>query len=380
MLHSLINNCLKFCLLLSTLTAYASHSLLQSHQQQLEQVKNQIISLKKNISEDKNKKTNLEKQLKDTELSINTTQKKFHKIDMEIKNRYAKINELTQTQLNQQNLLDQQQSLLKQQILKAYVLGRKSYLQALLNQENLDDLQRMMVYYQYLNQHCLSSLEKINQLIEKIKQSKQQLLQENRQLNHVLQRSKKVQVALTQDKIKREQLFQAIDHRLNSRQAHLASLNHDEVTLTKLIHYLRQQERMQQETHFANSQGKLSWPTQGKIIAHFGTSIEHSELRWNGVLIQAPEAQPVYAIAAGKVVFADWLKGFGLLLIIDHGQDYLTLYGRNNSLYKKVGDEVEKNEYIAEVGKSGGFSQSSLYFEIRKHGYPLNPEQWCHTS
>ena len=128
---------------------------------------------------------------------------------------------------------------------------------------------------------------------------------------------------------------------------------------------------------FYKKRGHLIWPTTGRIKHHFGTQIGQSELKWNGVLIEASQGQTVHAVAPGKVIFAKWLQGYGLLLIIDHGNGYMTLYGRNQSLLKKVGDWVKTNTTIATAGQTGGFSQSALYFSLRHNAKPLNPEKWC---
>ncbi len=130
-------------------------------------------------------------------------------------------------------------------------------------------------------------------------------------------------------------------------------------------------------TAFTNLQGKLHWPTAGNVTTHFGTELGNSQLKYDGVLIQAPEGQPVHAIYQGRVIFANWLHGLGLLLIIDHGNGYMSLYGHNQSLYKKAGDTVKPNELIASVGNSGAPGPTGLYFEIRHNGQPVNPEQWC---
>jgi septal ring factor EnvC (AmiA/AmiB activator) len=122
----------------------------------------------------------------------------------------------------------------------------------------------------------------------------------------------------------------------------------------------------------------MGWPTKGHILDYFGTKIYHSELRWSGILIKAPENQKVHAIANGKIVFANWLPGYGLLLIINHGHGYMSLYGRDHSLKKKVGDMVKKGDVIATVGKSGGYRHSALYFAIRHNAEPLSPKKWCH--
>ena len=120
----------------------------------------------------------------------------------------------------------------------------------------------------------------------------------------------------------------------------------------------------------------LPWPTIGKTVTHFGARVEQSDLKWSGILVRAPEGRDVTSIFPGTVVFADWLKGFGQLVIIDHGQGYMSLYGRNRNLYKQLGESVEAGERIAQVGQSGGFSESGLYFEIRHNGRPLDPERW----
>jgi septal ring factor EnvC (AmiA/AmiB activator) len=128
---------------------------------------------------------------------------------------------------------------------------------------------------------------------------------------------------------------------------------------------------------FTSLQGKLSWPTAGKVLTHFGAELGDSNLKYNGVLIQAPAGQPIHAIYAGRVIFANWLQGLGLLLIIDHGNGYMSLYGHNAALYKKVGDSVKPNDLIASVGDSGVPGPIGLYFEIRHNGQPVNPDAWC---
>ncbi len=131
------------------------------------------------------------------------------------------------------------------------------------------------------------------------------------------------------------------------------------------------------EPPFESLQGKLPWPTVGSVLIHFGEQVERGGLHYTGVLIQAPLGQPVYAIYPGRVVFANWLQGFGLLLIIDHGDGYMTLYGHNQILYKKVGDMVRTAEQIAAVGNSGRHVPTGLYFEIRHNSEPIDPQQWC---
>ena len=130
-------------------------------------------------------------------------------------------------------------------------------------------------------------------------------------------------------------------------------------------------------TPFVREKGKLLLPVSGRITDRFGTSRNNGKLRWNGIFIAAPRGAPVRAIHYGRVVFSDWLRGFGLLLIIDHGDGYMSLYGHNQVLYTEVGDWVTAGEIVATVGDTGGQNRAGLYFEIRYKGKPTNPQLWC---
>lgn len=136
------------------------------------------------------------------------------------------------------------------------------------------------------------------------------------------------------------------------------------------------------DIHFSNKnfallRGKLPWPTKGTVLHYFNTTIAKSELKSTAELISAPDEQPVYSVAPGVVVFSKWLEGYGLLIIINHGEGYMTLYGRNHSLYKHEGDQVAAGDLIATVGQSGGYEKPALYFAIRYNAKPLDPNQWC---
>jgi len=128
---------------------------------------------------------------------------------------------------------------------------------------------------------------------------------------------------------------------------------------------------------FEKHRGQLVWPTAGKIIHRFGTRIEKSEIRRKGVEIKAPEGQAVYAIAPGRVVFSGWMSQYGLLMIIDHGKGYLSLYGHNRLLYQKVGDVIDAHTLIAKVGNTGGHKATSLYFGLWHNNKTINPRLWC---
>lgn len=132
---------------------------------------------------------------------------------------------------------------------------------------------------------------------------------------------------------------------------------------------------------FAKARGKLPWPVNGRLVARYGTPRGgDARTKWDGVLIGASAGSQVHAVHGGRVVFADWLRGAGLLVILDHGNGYLSLYGHNQSLLKDAGDIVKAGEAISTVGNSGGQDTSALYFAIRQQGRPIDPAQWCRAQ
>ena len=161
----------------------------------------------------------------------------------------------------------------------------------------------------------------------------------------------------------------------------LQVLQRNEQEIETLVNQLRHQENIvksfEEVPPFTNLKGKLKWPVIGKIGAHYGRSRKGGKLKWQGVLIRAVSGADVHAVSTGKVIFADWFRNLGLLIIIDHGNGYMSLYGHNERLLKKVGDWVLADESIAKVGDTGGQEQPNLYFEIRSSGMPVDPALWC---
>ncbi|RMD69945.1 MAG: peptidase M23, partial [Gammaproteobacteria bacterium] len=174
---------------------------------------------------------------------------------------------------------------------------------------------------------------------------------------------------------KRQKLLAGLSQEIRSQAQVLARLKADERRLATLLNRL-QGTAKDVPAAAAPFQERLCWPVSGKLAARFG-QVRRSGLPWQGVLILAPEGQPVRAVARGRIVFADWLRGYGFLVIIDHGGNYMSLYGHNQRLVKKVGDFVEAGEVIAYVGKSGGRIRPGLYFEIRRRGKPVDPTRAC---
>jgi len=222
-------------------------------------------------------------------------------------------------------------------------------------------------------------MQEVKQTLIQIQQNQTNIEKQTKTLNNMLQDKLQRQQKLKQLSTTRNTVLIKLDQQISSRQQRLIALQNDKTRLEELFNQLGYQQNIpvQPPLPFTSMAGKLHWPTKGKISEHYDETIGNSELKSSGVLIDAPTGQNVYAIYPGKIVFADWLKGFGLLMIVDHGNGYMTLYARNNAIFYHVGDFVNKGDIIAQVGQTGGYPESGLYFEIRKDGNPINPEQWC---
>ena len=282
----------------------------------------------------------------------------------------------------------------------AYALGKQDKIKLLLNQQDPALSSRMMVYYTYLNKVRLAKLAKIQAFIEHLVQLDKQEQVEADLIAQKLEQKKAEQLALKQVKNKRNELLaQTADIEYTDEQR-LSLLEENENTLKKLIASLESPEEAETKEFAANnpsaqtnesqasaklefskitgafssSKGKLPWPVKGKVVHQFASL--KSETIQNGVLIDAHEGAEVHAVAKGKVAFAGQMKSYGYLVIIDHGEGFMTLYAFNRNNYKHKDDIVEPGEIIADVGQTGGRHQPGLYFGIRKQGIPIDPLEW----
>ncbi len=349
----------------------------ESNKTKLHKVNNQIQTVKQNIALNQSKLDSINHQLKNAEETMGTLDRDLRGINKQLDKKNKALNRLYQTRDKYQDQLAKQHKNLNQAITNAYVISQQSTIKVLLNEEDPNEISRMLHYYQYINHAQLSlmvqtkdTLTEINQTTQAIEAKKVALKQLQNQKQHKRSQLKSLQKH-------RNKLVSTLNNNINSGQGHLKELESNRAQLEKLLNSFA---RTYPSKFFAHSKGKLIWPTKGSITKSFDSTIKHSQIKLNGVIIRAPEGQNVYAIAPGRVVFANWLRGYGLLLIVDHGDGYMTLYGYNQSLYKKTGDQVQAGELLATVGDSGGQAQSGLYFGVRRNGKPLNPQVWCKAS
>lgn len=336
----------------------------------------------------------LERWLEGTRDRHNKINKSIRRLDVRISKLIQEINqnrELLDAQRNQlRKLTDKQRILnkqtsgnrqkLKEQILAAQCLGKQGPVKILLNQTDVSQTKRILEYYRYFNQARLvkikvlvAQMEELDVIKQKISKQQQRLLETESTL---IDRKQK----LASSKREQQQLLARLASNIDTQSTTLskkqANRKRLEALLNEVSTLLDVGPRETDARPFRSQKGRLPSPVIGKLIRAYGNANNENRGRWHGWLMAAPEGNSVQAVHHGRVVFADWLRGFGLLVIIDHGQDYLSLYAHNEPLYKKVGAWVNRGDIIATVGRSGGQDQAALYFEIRYKGKPSDPALW----
>jgi len=301
-----------------------------------------------------------------------------------LQNRIIKVEKILKLNLEQmqakKNDIDSQKSELERQVKLAYGMGKNKKLKLMLNQKDPASSGRMMVYYDYLNKARLKQISQIDQSLQILRNLEKERIKETTALSKEQENIKLEQSKLLKTKSERQLVLSKINKSFNSKKKQLSQFKANEKKLKKLISSLQQtidesSFKIAPKMDFADLKKKLPWPVKGELIKKFGT--QRSDSLWDGVLIKAKEGNNIRVVTKGLVVYADWLRGYGLLAIIDHGKGYMTLYAFNQSLYKAVGEKVEAGSVIASVGQSGGQSAPGLYFGIRKNGKPVDPVKWC---
>ena len=353
----------------------------QLKQQQLDQLRQQIKSLQNNLKEQQRSRNQLEEEIQQSEQAIADIARQLFTTTGQIDTLDARLKELNERLARQNQELITQQQLLSGQLQASYAIGRQEYIKLLLNQQNPATISRIMSYYDYFNAARSQQIAEVNKLLTAINQDKQQLSLTSQEL-----RSKQVQLqqekaALDNKQAERNALVAKLDKDIASKDKQLSNLLKDKKNLTLLINRLKKAlddiPDLPTEKPFKTQRGKLQWPSKGKVKNLFDHWRSVGKVKWQGVIINSKEGSPVHAISHGRIAYSDWLRGYGLITIIDHGDGYMSLYGHNQTLLKEVGDWVENNEIIATVGSSGGLKQAGLYFEIRHNGKPSNPTRWC---
>ncbi|MCH8504099.1 MAG: peptidoglycan DD-metalloendopeptidase family protein [Ectothiorhodospiraceae bacterium] len=349
--------------------------------EELEALREEIETIERSLQQRRQQADRVGTELADVERRMSDATRRLRELGEERERNLRRLEALEAQAVEQDQAVENHRDYLREEIRSAYALGRQQLLKLLLNQENPASLDRNLAYFDYLSrarreriQQALSELEQLAELRRAVDGERQQLEALERE-----QRDRGEQLA--EARRERASVLSRLTAEIDSDGERLRRLNEDEAELESMLDRLREAladipERELDRQPFASQRGSLRWPVDGRIRVAFGSREGRMDGHWQGILLAASDGQAITAVAHGRVVFADWLRGYGLLLIIDHGDGHMTLYGYNDSLYKEVGDWVEPGETIAAAGSSGGREQPGLYFELRVQGRPQDPITW----
>ena len=278
-------------------------------------------------------------------------------------------------------LTDERQAL-AEQVRMTYLSGRREMTKLLLNQESPARLGRLLVYYDYLNRARSRRIGAVSRDLE----DQERLAVESERVAADLASLEQAQAdelaALASAQDERWRVLARIEQGIQGADSELQRLLDEERRLTQVVaevDALVTEYPADVTLGFRDARGRLTWPVQGALINDYGDSRVDGQLRWNGVMVAAPRSSMVRSVHSGRVVYADWLPGLGLLVIVDHGMGYMSLYGHNEAILIETGASVGAGQPIAQVGDSGGQRQSALYFEIREDGGPIDPRPWMNA-
>lgn len=343
----------------------------------LSKVKTQIEQQKAELKQTNKQQIELQQQLKKVDLAIAKSAAKINQSKQQQQQVKSKISKLKKQQQVLTLKKQQQEQVLGEQIRSAYSAGHHDYLKLLLNQQDPSEVQRTLTYYQYLNEARIGSIEEFEIVLTELDKIALEQRQQAQKLQQLVAEQEQQNQALQGEKQQRKKTLRTVNSDILSSKQRLKKLENEERSLIQTLARIQAQLQQAKELKgLKNLKNKLKWPVNGRVAHRYGTK-KQGYLRWKGVLLTAPEGRNVSTIHNGTVLFSDWLKGYGLVIVIDHGDGYMSLYGHNQALLKNVGDRVEIGEPIALVGQSGGQSRSGLYFEIRHKGKPVNPKLWC---
>lgn len=343
-------------------------------QEQLSALQADIEKRRTSVQRRQRRLSGVQQQLKDIERQIAEHSQTIERISRELTQNEQRITELETEQSRLQDLLAKQAQLLEDQIESAYRAGGHDFIQMLLNQQEPARIERVLTYYRYFNDARMAQIAELEETEQELLSTERDLAAQRNELEQRIAAQQRQRDELEASQGEQQQIADQLAREQQDDERRLTSMLQSEQELTELLAALETALAQQniQLAGLRNLRGQLQWPSEGSLRNSFGQQ-RSGQVTWKGVVINVQAEQPVQAIADGRVLFADWLRGFGLVMVIDHGEGYMSLYGYNQSLAREVGEAVRRGDTIALTGQSGGQSRPGLYFEIRHQGNPVDP-------
>ena len=391
--------------------------------QALTDLQQRLESLKKELDNSQEAHKDAADALKESEVAISAANKKLYEI-----NQRQQENKKTLAQLESEShatnaTLAQQQQLLASQLYQQYIHGQQSYVQTILQSEHPSEIARNVHYFSYIAKARADLINKMQGNLNHIAKLNEETASALKEVVELKQKQIEERRTLESQKREKSHVVKTLSEQINAQRNEIKKLSRDEKRLSQLVERLAKiippkpktktpkaskaknsasQNDAEGSTtkeatanniandttpsnefsgaNFAGLKGKLRLPVRGEVTNRFGASREDSGISWKGLFIRAKEGAEVKAVANGRIVFADWLRGFGNLVIVDHGDGYMSLYGNNQAVLKQVGDSVQAGDAIASVGNSGGNASNGLYYELRRQSRPFDPLSWSSVN
>ena len=381
--HALL---LCLCLVTGINSAYALQ------QDELDNLRKHISALQKELEKTSESQSEAADELRESERAISHGKRKLAELSLQHRAADHTLGALRQQAQQLERDMQSQQAMLGKLLYQQYLGGKQEYFKLLLNNHDPDQAAREMRYYEYIARGRSIWLNTLRINLAQLNEIVQQTQHKSGEIAALQEEENVQQKILEKDKLARQHVISQFAQQLKQQRHEIGRLQRDENRLSQLVSKLSKiLTRQKVKGVFSNDKlpdnrfdgkpfeqlkGKLTLPVMGEVVNKFGSARPDSTVLWRGLLLRAASGQPVKSVAAGRVVFADWLRGFGNLLIIDHGKGYMSLYGNNETLYKQVGDILRGGDTVAAVGNSGGNENSGVYFELRHRGVPLDPINW----
>jgi septal ring factor EnvC (AmiA/AmiB activator) len=364
------------CLFISQLTQVS----FADEQADLAQLQQEINKLQVWLKETESEHDQLNEALQESDKKIGSIAQKIDETRTLLKQERLRLKKLQAEQSQLRILKSKQKQQLAKQLGGAQKLGSQGSIKVLLNQDDPQQISRMLKYFEYFNKARMESIQTLIVNLKRLNNIENEILSQQNKLIKTEQSLLKKNKQFNNEKQQHKKLLALLESRRKEKSNDLSQKQQDQKRLQQLINevatLLDNSVRKQDARPIRSLKGKLPRPTKGRIVKAFGNNNLQTRSKWQGWLVKGYEGSAIIAIHHGRIVFSDWLRGFGLLLIIDHGDGYLSLYARNQTLSKSVGDWVYQGENIATLGSSGGFKEPRLYFEIRHKGRPQDPAAW----
>lgn len=349
-------------------------------QRKLQATRDEIRKLAEQRKATEAEKGGVAVELRERETRIASIARELRELDEKLVGQQQALDQLQLARRSLEDKLATQRDALAALLRSAYALGRHEELKLMLQQNEVATTSRVLAYHRYFQRARMGRIGELLADLADLARVQQAIEEQVAQIGTTRAERNSESARLDAERVERHAMLDALDLSLRDQAARLAALGKDEAALLELLERLRDvfadiPKELKAAEPFADRRGRLPWPLAGKVAVGFGSS-DDSGRAISGIVVAADDGAEVRAVSHGRVAYADWLKGYGLILILDHGDGYMSLYGYNESLLKDVGDWADTGEAIATAGASGGRKSAGLYFELRARGKPLDPRGW----